>query len=258
MELFSFLKWSCTAGSSRRFGGLVFLVSLVLMISCAPGRVPRREVKPEDVVTHRVIPGETWESLSRDYYGTEKRADETLKPGTGVRVPLNRTDLRYLRKKARAVGVYNEGLELVSRKMYGKAVEKFREALKLDPSLRDAEFNIAVCWQKLGLHEKAVGILESLVKRSGPEERYLFALGNSRFHLKEFGKAADTFKKVLALNPSNLKALFSLAVTFEKMGRKDDAVETWRRYLKLDKSGEWADSARRHLESLTKGGGGSN
>jgi len=179
-------------------------------------------------------------------------------PGTGIRIPLTGSDLKFLRKRARAIGIYNEGLELASRRKYAQAIEKFDEALKLTPDLDDARFNKAVCYQKLGAHIQAVEILTSLVAREQDNEKYLFALGNSRYHLGRYREAAETFRRVLKLNPKNLKSLYSLAVTYEKLNRTDDAVKTWERYLGMDDSSEWADSARRHLQSLREGGGDKN
>jgi len=212
----------------RTIKGVLLLIVVFTLASCASKRVTVLEVPPENIVTHRVLPGESWETLADDYYGTEKRAEELARfngmdpdrgpePGTGIRIPLTGSDLKFLRKRARAIGIYNEGLELASRRKYAQAIEKFDEALKLTPDLDDA-----------------------------------------RYHLGRYWEAAETFRRVLKLNPKNLKSLYSLAVTYEKLNRTDDAVKTWERYLGMDDSSEWADSARRHLQSLREGGGDKN
>lgn len=247
---------------------IIFFITLSFL-SCAPKGIKLPETKPGNVVTHRVLPGESWESLSIVYYGTKKKAEllarfngmdpeKRPEPGVGIRIPLSSSDLRYLNRKARAIEKYNEGLELASKRRFSQAVKKFDEALKLDSTLNDAVFNKAVCYQKLGFYSKASEILTSLVASVDNNEKYLFALGNSQFHLKEYGEAVETFQKVLEMNPSHLKALYSLAVTYEKLKRMDDAEKTWKNYLEMDSTSEWADSARRHLEALREGGGDKN
>jgi len=246
---------------------ILFVVTLFILPSCAPKRVQVPEVKPDRVITHRVLPGESWESISEDYYGTSDRAVELarfnqmkvsdkLRPGSGVRIPLRREDKRYLEHRARALKIYNEGTDLSSHGKYVKAIEKFNEALKIDPALVDARFNKAICFQKLGLHGKAEPILKELVRKYPSEQRYLFAYGNSLFYLGRLKEALSVFQKVLKQDPDHLKSLYAVAVVYEKLGEKGKAIDSWKKYLKKDIETEWADSAREHLKRLEGEGGG--
>jgi len=254
--------------SVRLLGGFImFVAALFVLPSCAPKRVQVPEMKPGRVVTHRVLPGESWESISEDYYGTSTRAVELarfngmeisdrLEPGSGVRIPLNREDQRYLEHKAKALKIYNEGTDLSSRGEYVKAIEKFNEALKINPALVDAKFNKAICFQKLGLHGKAEPILKELARKYKSDQRYLFAYGNSLFYLGRLKEALSAFQKVLKRNPDHLKSLYAIAVVYEKIGEKRKAIDLWKKYLKKDIESEWADSAREHLKRLEGEGGG--
>ncbi|MCK4236365.1 MAG: tetratricopeptide repeat protein, partial [Candidatus Krumholzibacteria bacterium] len=122
----------------------------------------------------------------------------------------------------------------------------------IDPIFSDASFNLAVTYQKLGLHRNAAAVLEDLMSRFPDNPGYLFALGHSLYHIGDLGGARETFSDVLSIDPGHLKALFSLAVVCEKMGREDEARRMWVEYLELDPKGEWAVEARSHLESLLR------
>jgi len=246
---------------------LFLVVVFLLLPSCAPKRVQVPEMKPGRVITHRVLPGETWESISEDYYGTSARAkelarfngmdiNEQLKPGSGVRIPLSREDQRYLEHKTKALKIYNEGTDLISKGEYVKAIEKFNEALRINPYLVDAKFNKAICFQKMGLHGKAKPILEELVKKYPSRQRYLFAYGNSLFYLGRLREALSTFQRVLKQNPEHLKSLYAVAVVYQKLGEKGKAIDAWKRYLKIDTDSEWAKTAKEHLKKLEGEGGG--
>jgi len=63
-------------------------------------------------------------------------------------------------------------------------------------------------------------------------------------------RAASTFEAVMEMDPSHTKALYSLAVCYEKLGEKEKAIASWRRYLELDATSAWAIEARKRLEAL--------
>ena len=47
-------------------------------------------------------------------------------------------------------------------------------------------------------------------------------------------------------------ALFDLAIAYEKTELRDLAVNTWKQYLQVDGTSDWAREARKHLESLNQ------
>jgi tetratricopeptide (TPR) repeat protein len=243
--------------------GMLPLVLAAAIASCGGGGKNVGTGIPAGTVTHKVVPGESWASISEDYYGSASRAealadfngaDHSAPPpaGKGIRIPLSPGDLDKLESRLDAAAVYNEGLDLAVSGDYAGAVERFREALEKDPGLREASFNLAVTYQKLGLQSNAETVLEDLVMKEPGNARYYFALGNSRFYQGDYNQAAKTFLQALDADPGHLQSLYSLAVCQEKMGDESKAKETWRRYLELDSGSEWAAAARARLEALEK------
>ena len=73
--------------------------------------------------------------------------------------------------------------------------------------------------------------------------------------LREQGRlreAFDHYRRALALNPQYADAHFNLALLCERTGEALKAVHHWKCYLKLDRSGPWAEIAQRQLERLRK------
>ena len=256
---------------AHQLNGMVFLSVITccvfFFISCA-GERPRPEAREraEQIITHRVESDETWKSIARDFYGDEGRSASLARDngrsekeppvaGSAVRISLSGRDVKRVQNRLDAARQYNEGLDLVSSGNYAAATAKFEEAVKLDPSFNDASFNLAVSYEKLEFHKKAVAILKDLVAIAPRNLDYRFALGASCFGLGDFGGAEKAFREVLAREPARRNALFSLAVVLEKRGTTGEAIARFQEYLALEPVGEWAEAARSHLEELLRAGG---
>ena len=240
---------------------LCICIAAALLAGCAGGP---REIRVGDearVVTHKVLPGETWQSIAAEFYQDAGRgkalaryngADQAGQPapGTGVRVPLSRRDLDALGDRLDAAAAYNEGIALAERGEYAGAIERFEAAVHADPTMLDASFNLAVCCQKLGMHERASGILEDLARRDRNDPRYYYALGASQYRSGEPAAAVRSFEQALRIDPEHGDALYALAVAYEQSGETEKAQQTYRRYLAAHPDGEWAGEARTRLEGL--------
>jgi tetratricopeptide (TPR) repeat protein len=238
-------------------------ILLLLFVSCAGQQEALRPDRADQIVTHEARYGETWESISEDFYGDGSRADALAvyngtdpgnppEPGSGVRIPLTGRDIRTLESRLEAAESNNEGLDLASRGDYAGAVERFRSAIERDPAFTDASYNLAVTYQKLGLHDKASTVLENIVLRHPNNPDYLFALGHSCFRTGSLERAENSFLAALSIDPDHLKSLFALATVYEKEGKIEEARVRLAEYIVRDPEGEWSEEARSRLERLNR------
>lgn len=246
---------------------LLFFCLFLFSASCAVRRVPLEEKDVKRVITHVAAEGESWRSIAYDYYGERDRGgelavyngfgkSEKLRPGTGIKIPLSSRDLKSIRGSEEALSLYNGGLEQLNENNFAEAVDSFRRAIKMDPDLYDAYLNLAVTYQRMSLHEKAVVILKDLIVLNDSSPEYFYALGNSYYYTDKYGSAEKAFRRALRLEPEHLKSLFSLGILYEKWGDTENAFETWKRYLELDSGSAWSAKARSHLNSIRKADGG--
>lgn len=237
---------------------LVLLAALLVAGGCSQFGKPDAEY----VLEHEVASGETAEEIARNYYGDPARArdiirynhldDDYVASGDTLKVPMSQEDMVGLRQRERARTPFNRALELVERGSFLDASTMFKEALVLDPGFVDAYYNLGVTYQRMKAFPEAADAFEHAVKLDPRRAEYRYALGSVRFHQQEYAKALEAFRGALAINALHTKAQYSLATTLEKLGRDDEAIAAWRRYLEIDDDSEWARQARQRLEDLER------
>jgi CHAT domain-containing protein/Flp pilus assembly protein TadD len=116
-----------------------------------------------------------------------------------------------------------------------------------------------------GQLDKAVIHLEAALKQEPNDAQIQSDLGASMveqgrraLQSNEEGKAfallaqaLDHINKALQINPDLLESLYNKALSLQYMKASEEAREAWRNYLSRDPQSEWADEARRNLESLS-------
>ncbi len=81
-----------------------------------------------------------------------------------------------------------------------EAERAYKKALEIDPDSEDALTGLSLVYLDLGNSQAAADTLKALAEKN-PSARSLRALAETYEQMKEFGLAADSLKKALALNP---------------------------------------------------------
>ena len=87
---------------------------------------------------------------------------------------------------------------------------------------------------RLGRYDEARTEIESLAEASPRDPRLWMKLGAVYYEQKQWDRAIDAFKRVLTLEPTNLRARFFLATTYMDAGRDEDARSELQRVLRVD------------------------
>ena len=126
----------------------------------------------------------------------------------------------------------------------GLAMELYREALMLDPTLVPALVNLGNLHYSEGRLPEAHALYERAVHLDDTAFEAWFNLGNVYHDLGRCAEAVTCYQRALAIAPEYADACFYLAVAYEKLGESDAARPYWQRYLRLAPEGEWAALAR--------------
>jgi tetratricopeptide (TPR) repeat protein len=125
----------------------------------------------------------------------------------------------------------------------------YREALAVDPSLVPALVNLGnLHYGQDALAEAAALYVQAALVAPDCFEAY-YNLGNVHHDQGRLAMAAACYEEAIRMNARFAEAHFYLAVTLEKMGRSEEALPMWRRYLELAPDGEWVALAREFSEA---------
>jgi tetratricopeptide (TPR) repeat protein len=146
---------------------------------------------------------------------------------------------------------FQKGLELEENNApIEEIVEAYRRAIESNPGAAGAMVNLGTIYYRERRFAEAERYYRDAVAADPKYPLAEFNLGNLYDEQGRPEEAAAHYRRALALNPQYADAHFNLALLSERTGEVLKAVQHWKLYLKLDRSGTWADIARRQLERL--------
>ena len=130
-----------------------------------------------------------------------------------------------------AVEYYNIGYAQYEMGQHAAAVRMFREAIRLDPALMKARFNLALALIKQGSYSEADPVLEQLLEQDPRNTSVLEVLYYS-YHIQgEDDRALAVIGDLLEIAPENSDARYNRALILWKLDRKEEAQAEFRRLL---------------------------
>lgn len=147
----------------------------------------------------------------------------------------------------------NQFLQAVQAEEAGdkqRAVDLYTEILKTDPSYAAAYINLGTIF----FHLRQYGRAEELYRRATEADpEYVLAffdLGNVLDELERPDESIEAYRHATRLAPRYADAHYNLALAYERKGQRRNALRHWHEYVRLDRSGPWADHARVQIRKL--------
>ncbi len=137
-------------------------------------------------------------------------------------------------KKIQARAAMATAEELYSHKDYDKAIEQWREAIRLDPSLARAHLDLGIALRGKGQLAEAIPLLREAV-RLDPKNGTAYAdLGDALQEQNDLDGALAAYQAALALVPKSAPVRNNLGYVFVKKGNLDGAIAEWREAARID------------------------
>ncbi len=111
---------------------------------------------------------------------------------------------------------------------------KARRMIAAEPNRPEGHFALGVACVERGRYPEA---LEAFLAAHAHDPGYaptLYNIGHTYLQLDEPEQAIAWLERTLRREPEHLPALHQLGVACERLGRRDEAVEQWRRALRID------------------------
>lgn len=147
-------------------------------------------------------------------------------------------------------------------------------------------FNAAVCAEERGDKHKAIAVYEEILAIDPKYAAACINMGTLCFHLHQFGRAEEYYRraveadpdyvlayfdlgnvldevgrleesiaaylKALELSPGYADAHYNLALAYERLSRPRAALRHWQAYARIDNGGPWAEHARGQIRSILR------
>lgn len=128
--------------------------------------------------------------------------------------------------KLKARDQLNKGVNSFKNVKYEEAVEHFKNAVSLDPTLLNARLYLATAYAQQYIPgaetpentrnaELAIQEFENVLKENPPQEQQLHSLkgiASLYFNMKQMDKAKDYHKRVIGLDPNDPESYYSVGV----------------------------------------------
>jgi tetratricopeptide (TPR) repeat protein len=131
-----------------------------------------------------------------------------------------------------------------------RAIQLYTDILKADPAYAAAYINMGTIY----FHLRQYGRAEELYRRATEADpEYVLAffdLGNVLDELERLDESIEAYRRATVLAPHYADAHYNLALAYERKGERRKALRHWQAYVRLDRSGPWADHARVQIRKL--------
>lgn len=131
-----------------------------------------------------------------------------------------------------------------------QAVALYEEILALEPGYAPAYINLGTIYFHMHSYERAEELYRRATEADPGYVLAFFDLGNVLDELERLEESIAAYQKAVELSPGYADAHYNLALAFERKAEHRPALRHWEAYLRIDRSGPWADHARGQIRKL--------
>jgi tetratricopeptide (TPR) repeat protein len=135
-------------------------------------------------------------------------------------------------KRAAAQSLYSQGVALLSRDDFARAVGFFEKAVEMDPNYPEAWYQLGFTYGVLGRHADALKASKLAAKMRPDWAQAYVNIGASSFALGQYKDAVDAYRQALRIEDS-ADTQYALGLTLNKLGRTDEEILSYRRAVGL-------------------------
>ena len=133
--------------------------------------------------------------------------------------------------------------------MNDAAVRMYEMALRFDPSHTEAMNNLAMMYFHAGNYDDALELIQKAVAM-GDSADCEYNLGSIYLEKNQPGSALQAFQKAVSMRPNDAAIFNNMALTCEKLGKKQDAIDAWNKVLQYSDNADLLQQAKTHLDYL--------
>ncbi|HEX8289916.1 MAG TPA: trypsin-like peptidase domain-containing protein [Pyrinomonadaceae bacterium] len=136
-------------------------------------------------------------------------------------------------KRSAAQSLYSQGLGILSRDDFAKAVAFFEKAVEIDPNYAEAWYQAGFCYGMLGRHNEALKASKQAAKLRPNWTETFVNIGASSFALGQYKDAVEAYRTAAKLDESNPETQYALGLSLGKLNRIDEEILAYKRTVAL-------------------------
>lgn len=134
-----------------------------------------------------------------------------------------------------ALTLIKQGIQLHDQGKYPQAIEKYQQALKIDPNNMQAEFEMSFSLYASGKGTDAITHLQNLIDKKDPLSAQAYdLLGSIYDDNKEVDKAITAYQQGIKADPKYQRLRYNLALAYLRQGKYPEAELSAIEAIKLD------------------------
>jgi tetratricopeptide (TPR) repeat protein len=127
----------------------------------------------------------------------------------------------------------DEAYEMIGQDRYEEALPKLRDAVAIDPTLAEADKNLAIALCDQGRCEEALGPAAEAVRLKPGLDKAHYVLGKALLGVGRYQEAAAEYREALRINGEYDKACLGLGLAHDRLGDAPAAAESFRQAARL-------------------------
>ena len=160
-------------------------------------------------------------------------------------------------RRTQARSLVDEGKELYRTDQDEKAVERFLEAIKLDPDQAEAHFRLGLAYDAVGKeqeaeesYKKSIELYKKYLKENSEDAESHYNLGQAYAGLHLYSEAVREYRQATKLKDDDSDMFYDLGMALSKLANYDEAVTAFNKSLEIDPENYRAEDA---LEEAREG-----
>lgn len=137
-------------------------------------------------------------------------------------------------KRATAESLYSQGVAMLSRDDFQRALPFFEKAAETDPTYAEAWYQAGFSYGLLGRHAEALKASKQAAKLRPEWAETYVNIGASSYALGQFGPAMDAYRQAIKLGDEKADTQYAFGLSLEKVNRSDEEMLAYKRALAIN------------------------
>ncbi len=168
-----------------------------------------------------------YEAYDKALYFIDKEEYEKALPCLEIVIKTNISSLK-------ALAYFQTGFCYGHLNSNRKAIEAYKQAIRIDPDCAIAHNNLGVAYGKLGFYKDAVEAFKQAIRIDPDDASAHYNLGATYGELGFYKYAIEAFKQAIRIDPYNINAHFLLGITYFLIGDRNSALNEYKILKELD------------------------